>query len=194
MLNKIWTAIIGASIVYALFAHTLDSVANGFLKGCEDTVNLCITFVGVSSFWLGIMEIITKSNLLEKLQKLISPMINILFKENRGNKKALDAISLNVTANFLGLGNAATPFGIEAIKHMNEKNKNKNKATHDMIMFLVLNTTCLQLIPTSIIAYRLSSGSKNAGIVFIPILLATFFSTFAGVIITKIFIKRDRQC
>lgn len=194
MLNKIWTAIISISIIYAFFAHTLDNVANGFLKGCESTVSLCITFVGVTSFWLGIMQIIKDSNLLDKLRKFISPLINILFSNIKNNKKALDAISLNVTANFLGLGNAATPFGIEAIKYMNEQNQDKNKATHDMIMFLVLNTTCLQLIPTSIIAYRLATGSKNAGVVFIPILIATFFSTLFGIIITKIFIKRDKRC
>ena len=193
MLDKIWYFIIIISVIYGVATGNIENVTKAFSSSGEDTVKICISLLGTMCFWMGMMEIITKSKLIDKVNSLFSPIINILFKDLKHNKEVINAIILNLSANFLGLGNAATPFGIEAMHQMNKVNDKKDTLNDDMIMFLILNTTCFQLLPTSIFAYRMSYGSTNVGIVFIPILLSTLFTTISGIIIAKIF-KRYNKC
>ena len=193
MLDKIWYFIIIISVIYGVATGNIENVTKAFSTSGEDTVKICISLLGTMCFWMGMMEIITKSKLIDKVNSLFSPIINILFKDLKHNKEVINAIILNLSANFLGLGNAATPFGIEAMHQMNKVNDKKDTLNDDMIMFLILNTTCFQLLPTSIFAYRISYGSTNVGIVFIPILLSTLFTTISGIIIAKIF-KRYNKC
>ncbi|WP_294468378.1 nucleoside recognition domain-containing protein [uncultured Anaerofustis sp.] len=193
MLDKIWYFIIIISVIYGVATGNIENVTKAFSTSGEDTVKICISLLGTMCFWMGMMEIITKSKLIDKVNSLFSPIINILFKDLKHNKEVINAIILNLSANFLGLGNAATPFGIEAMHQMNKVNDKKDTLNDDMIMFLILNTTCFQLLPTSIFAYRMSYGSTNVGIVFIPILLSTLFTTISGIIIAKIF-KRYNKC
>jgi len=193
MLNKIWYFIILISVAYGVITGNIEGIANAFSSAGEDTVKICISLLGTMCFWMGMMEIITKSKLIDKVNNMFRPIINILFKDIKNSKETVNAIILNLSANFLGLGNAATPFGINAMHKMNKLNKNKDTLSDDMIMFLILNTTCFQLLPTSIFAYRMSYGSSNVGIVFIPILLSTLFTTISGIVIAKIF-KRYNKC
>lgn len=193
MLDKIWYFIIIISVIYGVATGNIENVTKAFSTSGEDTVKICISLLGTMCFWMGMMEIITKSKLIDKVNNLFKPIINILFKDLKHNKEVINAIILNLSANFLGLGNAATPFGIEAMHQMNKVNDKKDTLNDDMIMFLILNTTCFQLLPTSIFAYRMSYGSTNVGIVFIPILLSTLFTTISGIIIAKIF-KRYNKC
>ena len=193
MLDKIWYFIIIISVIYGVATGNIENVTKAFSTSGEDTVKICISLLGTMCFWMGMMEIITKSKLIDKVNSLFKPIINILFKDLKHNKEVINAIILNLSANFLGLGNAATPFGIEAMHQMNKVNDKKDTLNDDMIMFLILNTTCFQLLPTSIFAYRMSYGSTNVGIVFIPILLSTLFTTISGIVITKIF-KRYNKC
>ncbi len=139
------------------------------------------------------MEIVKESRLTDKINIIFRPIINLLFKDIKNNKEASNAVILNLSANFLGLGNAATPLGIDAIHKMNKINNKKDTLSDDMIMFLVLNTTCLQLLPTSIFAYRMSFGSKNPTIVFLPILLSTLCTTICGILLVKLF-NRGKKC
>lgn len=193
MLDKIWYFIIIISVIYGVATGNIENVTKAFSTSGEDTVKICISLLGTMCFWMGMMEIITKSKLIDKVNGLFKPIINILFKDLKHNKEVINAIILNLSANFLGLGNAATPFGIEAMHQMNKVNDKKDTLNDDMIMFLILNTTCFQLLPTSIFAYRMSYGSTNVGIVFIPILLSTLFTTISGIVIAKIF-KRYNKC
>lgn len=194
MLNKIWFFMILISVIYSFFAGTISSLSAAFLSGCSDTVTFVLTFLGVCSLWLGVLEVAKESGLMEKISKILLPLIRLLFKDSAKNEKIVHAITMNVSANFLGLGNAATPFGIKAIEHMKEDNNNSEVATNDMITFLVLNTTCIQLIPSTLISLRIAYGSTNPGIIFIPVFLATLFSATFGMIIVKLFIWRNKKC
>lgn len=193
MLNKIWYFIIIISVIYGILSGNTENMAKAFSSSGEDTVKICISLLGTMCFWMGIMEIIKESKLIDKVNNMFKPIINLLFKDIKHNKDIVNAIILNLSANFLGLGNAATPFGIDAMHKMNMINRKKGTLNDDMIMFLILNTTCFQLLPTSIFAYRMSYGSLNVGIVFIPILLSTLCTTISGVIIAKMF-KRYYKC
>ncbi len=194
MLSKIWFYIISFSVVFSIFSGNLDKVGSAFLEGAKESVSISISFLGVCSFFLGIMEIMKKANLVEKISDFIMPIMEKLFKENKNNKDVMNAITMNLSANFLGIGNAATPFGIEAMRQINLTKPKKDTLSNDMIMFIILNTTSVQLIPTSIIGYRLLYGSHNPGVVFIPILIATSISSVCGILITKFFIKVEGKC
>lgn len=190
MLNKIWYYIIIISCAYGICTGKINKINDVFMDAGSETVKICISMVGTMSFFLGIMELIKESKLINVINGLFKPVLERLFTSVKHNKEVMNAIILNLSANFLGLGNAATPFGIEAIHQLNNVNKDKSKLSDDMIMFLVLNTTCFQLLPTSIFAYRLSFGSKKIGIVFIPILIVTFVTTLFGIAICKFYRKK----
>jgi spore maturation protein SpmA len=161
-------------IVQALF----DSVKNGF--------ELILGLVGALCLWMGIMNIGEKSGVVNLLSKLVNPLFCKLFPEIPKDHPAQGAIMMNYSANMLGLDNAATPIGLKAMNYLQELNPNKETASNAQIMFLVLNTSGLTLIPVSILAYRSGAMSKDPTVVFMPILIATFFSTMAGLIFLSI--------
>lgn len=193
MLKKIWYFFILFSILFATLNGNLNRITSVFTTASTQSVTMCISLLGSMCFWMGIMEIIKESGLINKISLIIKPLIKHLFNNAKNDKEAINAVVLNLCANILGLGNAATPFGIEAMKKLQYTNKNKNTLSDDMIMFLVLNTSCLQLLPTSIFAYRASLGAKNPQIVFIPIILTTLFTMLISIIIAKLF-KRFEKC
>ena len=162
MLNIIWPAFIIISFLYAIFTGRINEINNGIFESVSDAVELSITFLGTICLWNGIMEIVKRTTLMEKLTKLLSPIIKILFPELKYNQKAKEEISMNMIANILGLGNAATPLGLKAMKTMQKDNPKKDTITNSMAMFIVLNTASLQLIPTNVIAIRTSLNSTNA--------------------------------
>jgi spore maturation protein SpmA len=157
-------------IVQALF----DSVKNGF--------ELILGLVGALCLWMGIMNIGEKSGVVTLLSRLVNPLFRRLFPEIPKDHPATGAIMMNYSANMLGLDNAATPIGLKAMKYLQDINPNKETASNAQIMFLVLNTSGLTIIPVSILAYRSGALSKDPTVVFMPILIATFFSTMAGLI------------
>jgi spore maturation protein SpmA len=161
-------------IVQALF----DSVKNGF--------ELILGLVGALCLWMGIMNIGEKSGVVNLLSKLVNPLFCKLFPEIPKDHPAQGAIMMNYSANMLGLDNAATPIGLKAMNYLQELNPNKETASNAQIMFLVLNTSGLTIIPVSILAYRSGAMSKDPTVVFMPILIATFFSTMAGLIFLSI--------
>lgn len=150
-------------IVQALF----DSVKNGF--------ELILGLVGVLCLWMGIMNVGEKSGVVNLLSKLVNPLFSKLFPEIPKDHPAQGAIMMNYSANMLGLDNAATPIGLKAMNYLQELNPNKETASNAQIMFLVLNTSGLTIIPVSILAYRSGAMSKDPTVVFMPILIATFF-------------------
>lgn len=189
MINTIWFYMIFLSVIFSFITGSFTEITPAFLNGCEDSVTFCLTFLGVSSLWLGVLETAKKSGIIDKMSRILIPVIKFLFKNASDDKRVVEAITMNISANILGLGNAATPFGIKAIEYMQENAKDKYTATDDMITFLLLNTTCIQLLPATMISLRITYGSLNPEIIFFPVFLSTVLSTIAGITISKLFIR-----
>ena len=190
MLNILWPIFIILSFIYAFITGKVDEVNNGIFESISDAVELSITFLGTICLWNGLMEIVKKTTLIDKLTKLLKPIINFLFPDLRKNEIAKQEISMNMIANILGLGNAATPLGLKAMKTMQKENRKKDTLTDSMMMFIVINTASLQLIPTNVIAIRTSLNSQNPTSIIIPVWIATIIAAIVGIIFTKILIKK----
>ncbi len=153
-------------------------------------VELCITLLSTMSLWCGIMKIVQNTSLINKLTNLLKPITRKLFPEIKENSVIHGQISMNIIANILGLGNAATPIGIKAMKSMQEENKSKDTLTDSMAMFIIINTASIQIIPTTVIAIRNSLNSNNSTIIILPVWIATISALIAGIIAAKILKKR----
>ena len=190
MLNILWPIFIILSVIYAIIFGNIEEVNTGIFNSLTEAVELSITFLGTICLWSGIMEIAKKTSLINKLNKLLKPFINFLFPDLKNNEMAKQEISMNMIANILGLGNAATPLGIKAMKTMQKENKSKDTLSNSMMMFIVINTASIQLIPTNVIAIRTSLNSQNPTSIIIPVWIATIVAGIVGITLTKILIKR----
>lgn len=189
MLNIIWPIFIIVSFIYAILTGNVQSVNNAIFESTASAVSLSITFLGTICLWTGIMKIAQKTTFVTKLTTFLKPLINFLFPEMKNNEKAKEEISMNMIANILGLGNAATPLGLKAMKTMQKENNKKDIISNSMAMFIVINTASLQLIPTTVIAIRSSLGSSDPTKIIFPVWGATIAAAIAGVTATKLFIK-----
>ncbi len=190
MLNILWPVFIILSFVYALISGRVNEVNNGIFESLSDAVELSMTFLGTICLWNGIMEIMKKTTLIKKLTNLLKPFVNFLFPDLKRNEIAKQEISMNMIANILGLGNAATPLGLKAMKTMQKENSRKDTLSNAMMMFIVLNTASIQLIPTNVIAIRTSLNSGNPTSIIAPVWIATIIAGLVGILITKILIKK----
>ncbi|MCH7681405.1 spore maturation protein [candidate division KSB1 bacterium] len=195
-LNYIWIAFFLIAFVVALIkllflgdSEAFTRIVASTFTMAETSVNIAIYLIGVMTLWLGIMKIGEDGGAIRILSKIISPLFRKLFPEIPKDHPAGGAMLMNFAANMLGLDNAATPLGLKAMKELQKLNPNKDTASNAQIMFLVLNTSGLTLIPISIMALRAAQGAANPADVFIPILLATYFSTLAGLIVVSIYQK-----
>ena len=193
LLNRIWISLFVISMAMACGKAFIFNDLNIFkviVEGLFETVKggfeMVISLTGALCLWMGMMNIGEKAGIVNILSKLVSPLFSRLFPEIPKGHPAAGAIMLNYSANMLGLDNAATPIGLKAMKFLQELNPSKDTASNAQIMFLVLNTSGLTIIPVSIIAYRSSSGSANPTDVFMPILFATYCSTITGLILVSI--------
>ena len=189
MLNILWPIFIIISFAYAIFSGNVDKLNESIFSSTSESVNLCISLLGTICLWNGIMQIANKTSIIDRLTNLLKPAMNFLFPELKQEKEILKEISFNVIANILGLGNAATPLGLKAMKSMQKKNPKKDTLTNSMITFIVLNTASLQIIPTTVIAIRSSMNSKNPTSIVFPVWIATICAAIAGITATKLFIK-----
>ncbi len=189
MLNFIWPVFIIISYIYSVFSGHIDDINNSIFDSCKSAVELTITFFGTITLWCGIMKISRDSSLSQKLAKLLSPIIRFLFPDIKKDSSTYNEISLNIIANLLGLGNAATPLGLKAMSSLQEQNPNKNTLSNSMAMLILLNTASLQLIPTTVIAIRSSLNSANPTSIIVPVWLSTICAAIAGVSAVKFFIK-----
>lgn len=190
MMNIIWPAFIIVSFIYAILTGKVNEINEGIFSSVSDAVQLSITFLGTICLWNGIMEIVKRTTLIEKLTKFLNPLMIVLFPKLKNDKKIKSEISMNIIANVLGLGNAATPLGLKAMKSMQEKNIKKDTLSDEMMMFIVLNTASLQLIPTNVIAIRTALNSNNATQIIFPVWGATIIAAIIGIIATKLIIKK----
>lgn len=190
MVNKIWGFFIISGIITCLFNNNIELINNEILNSTKDSLDMIIKIFPVMALWLGLMNIAKHSGLLDKLSKKISPILRFLFPEIPKNHESLNYISSNIIANMFGLGNAATPFGLKAMKSLQELNKKKDTATRSMITFLVINTSGVTIIPTTIISLRMMYGSTNPTSIVLPCILATSLATISGIIIDRILARR----
>lgn len=190
MLNVIWPVFIIISFVYAILVGNVEEVNKSIFDSAGSAVELSITFLGTMCLWNGIMKIVQETSLMSKLTKLLNPIMKFLFPELRKDSPAKSEISMNIIANILGLGNAATPLGIRAMNELQKENVKKDTLSNSMIMFIVLNTASLQLIPTTVIAIRTSLGSENPSLVIVPVWIVTILAAVTAVLVTKRLMKK----
>lgn len=197
MLNYLWAFMMLVGVLWAAFHGNLNAVTDGALSSAKEAVMLCITMLGVMSFWTGIMEIGQKSGLIERLSRRMGPVLRFLFPRVPRDHPAMDHIATNMIANILGLGWAATPAGLKAMESLQELEEERREkkmsrafppwtASNEMCTFLIINISSLQLIPVNMIAYRSQYGSLSPTAVVGPALAATLISTVAGVIYCKV--------
>ena len=196
VLNYIWVSFFILAFVIALARmvfmgdmEVFPAMMNSTFDSSKTAFEISLGLTGVLSLWLGIMKIGERGGVINVLARMLSPVFSKLFPDIPKGHPVTGSIFMNMAANMLGLDNAATPLGLKAMEQLQELNPKKDTATNPMIMFLVLNTSGLTLIPVSIMVYRSQLGAAQPTDIFIPILLATFFSTLAGLIITSIYQK-----
>ena len=194
VLNYIWIAFFVIAFVIAVVKllfmgdfEVFPAMMDSTFASSKTAFEISLGLTGVLSLWLGIMKIGEKGGVVNALARLLSPVFVRLFPEIPKGHPVTGSIFMNIAANMLGLDNAATPLGLQAMEQLQDLNKKKDTATNSMIMFLVLNTSGLTLIPVSIMVYRAQMGAAQPTDIFVPILLATFFSTLAGIIITSLY-------
>ncbi len=156
MLNTIWPIFIIVSFFYGIFSGRVGEINDAIFASAKDAVDLCITLFGTICLWNGIMQIASNTKIIDILKKAINPIMKLLFPKIRRNDEAYTEISMNMVANIMGLGNAATPLGLKAMKTLQKQNDDKDALSDDMFMFIVINTASLQIIPTTVIAIRSS--------------------------------------
>ena len=190
MMNYIWSFFIICSVVVAFCTHKMQEVSNAIMEASGQAVTICIGLIGVMSLWLGIMQIAQKAGLLDLFAKLLSPVLRLIFPDIPKDNPVQADITMNVAANALGLGNAATPMGIKAMEGLQKLNKNpKDTASDSMCTFLTINTAGVQILPVSVIAILMSLGATNATDIILPTLLTTFGALIIGILFVKFLIK-----
>lgn len=172
-------------IIYGTFSGNMSAITDAVISSAKEAVNLSVSMLGIVAFWTGLMEISIECQVIEKIKKCLLPLLKILFPNIEKNDPALGAISLNFAANILGLGWAATPAGLQAMKELQRisHKEEMNVASDEMCTFLVINISSLQLIPVNVIAYRSQYGSVNPSGIIVPGLIATLISTITAIII-----------
>lgn len=193
MLNIVWPIFIIISFLFAIFSGNLESLNCSIFSSTEEAVKLCITLLGTICLWNGIMQIANKTSVVDKLTKFLKPIMRFLFPDIDEKSEVHKEISMNIIANILGLGNAATPLGLKAMKSLQTENSKKEVLTNSMAMLIVLNTASIQIIPTTVIAIRSSMGSQNPTSIIFPVWIATICAAVAGITATKIFIKFSKR-
>jgi spore maturation protein A len=193
-MNYLWGIMLLIGVVYAAFTGNLAEVTDQALLSAKEAVTLCITMAGVMAFWVGIMEIAEKAGFMDAAARLLSPVLAFLFPRIPKDHPARKQIAANMVANILGLGWAATPAGLNAMKELQQlEEERSDSASNEMCVFLIINISSLQLIPVNIIAYRSQYGSVNPAYIVGPAMAATAVSTLVGVIFCKLADRRKER-
>ena len=185
LINYLFASFFIIGIVYSFITNT--NISNEMLTASSKSIELIFTMIPIMCLWLGIMSIAKKSGLLDKLAKLLTPILKFLFPEIPKNSPCFSYISINIIMNMLGVGNAATPFGLKAMQEMQELNKNKDTASRSMITFIVMNTAAVTIIPTTIISLRVLNKSINPMSIVPYIIITSSLSCIIGLILDRIY-------
>ena len=192
-MNYIFVFLILISIITAIYTGKIEEVTNELLNATQRAVQVSIGLIGIMAFWLGIAKIAQKSGLINLISKLISPILKLIFNELPKNSPAFSNIALNITANALGLSNAATPFGIKAMKDIKKEENKNDVATNSMCIFLAINTAGFQIVPATVLAILIAAGAKNPTEIIIPTFIVTLSSFIFAIIVAKILAKIWRE-
>lgn len=190
MLNIIWPFFLIISFIYSVIIGNLSQVNTSIFDSIQSAVQLTLTLIGTMCFWCGIIKIVMKTSVVDKLIKILNPILKILFPEINEQDDVRKEISMNIIANIFGLGNAATPLGLKAMGSLQKNNYKKDEMSKSMATLIVLNTASIQIIPTTVIAIRNSLGSKQPTEMLLPIWIATLCALFSALMALKIFTKR----
>ena len=193
MLNILWPIFIIISIIYSIFSGNLNNFISAIFDATESAVTLTLTLIGTTCLWSGIMEVASNTYIIENLAKIFRSIIKRIFINLDSKNKSYNNIVMNIIANILGLGNAATPLGLKAMEELQKENNNKDTLSDNMMMLIVLNTASLQIIPTTVIAIRSSLGSQNPSKIIFPVWISTICAAFMAIIFCKIIIKITRK-
>lgn len=185
MINKIWFLFISIGIVFGIINNKIDLINTQIIKSAKDSLDIFLNIFPTLVLWVGVMNIVSESGLLIKISNFMYPLFKHIFPDIKKGDKALSYISSALTANFLGMSNAATPFSIKAMKSLQEINTNKECASRSMITFLLINSTGFVLVPTTVISLRMMYKSINPTKIILPTLLTTFLSTIIAIILDK---------
>ena len=191
MVNKIWTYFLIIGIIFSFFSGNSIDVSDTILKSATDSLNVFIKLFPIIALWLGIMNIATASGLLDNLSKKLSKLLHPIFPDVPKNHESIGYMSSNIIANMFGLGSAATPFGLKAMKSLQRLNKEKNTASKSMLTFTALNTSAITIYPTTLVAMRImynsTSPSKTVIITIISTIVATIFSLLLDKVLSRRF-------
>lgn len=185
-MNIIFPIMIGFAFLCAVLTGRMSELSASVISGADNAVSLLIKLFATMCFWSGIMEIWEKSGVTAFLSRIINPFLRMIFPSLRKERYALEAISMNVTANMLGLGNAVTPLGLEAMRRLQELNGNSVTASDEMVMFVVMNTAAMRIIPTTVASIRGQYGSEEPMSILLPTLLTTFCAMTVALTVAKI--------
>ncbi len=188
-MNYIFFFLIGISILAGVINGTLGELTTAMLDSCNTAVKVAFSLIGIMAFWLGIMRIAEKSGLVNLISKLLFPIAKLLFKDIKKDSPAIGDITMSISANALGLTNAATPIGLKVMKELQEENPDKDSATDSMCMFLGMNTAGFQLVPATVIAILTGLGCNNPSKIIIPTLIVTTIA-FMTAILTALILKK----
>ena len=186
-MNYIFIFLIIFSFACAIITGNLDNTIQQMLKSAKSAVEVAFSLIGVMGFWLGMVKIAQRSGLMESFSKLIKKPLLWLFPDLKDNNEAISNVALNISANALGLSNAATPFGIKAMENMQEKNPDKKTATNSMCTFLAINTAGFQIVPAVVIAILAAKGMQNPTQIILPTLIVTSIAFLSAIFFSKIF-------
>lgn len=198
-MNYLWGGMLIVGIIYGALTGNLNEVTNGAINASKEAVSLAVALLGVTAMWSGLMEIASGAGIIDWMTRKIRPILRFLFPRITDGHPALEAISVNMIANFFGLGAAATPAGLRAMEELEGLEEERRKkgcgvprgtANREMCTFLIVNISSLQLIPVNVIAYRGQYGSVNPTAIVGPAIVATALSTLAGVLFCKVMDKR----
>ena len=193
MLNILWPIFIIISIIYAFFSGSLEGLNKSIFESTESAVSLSLTLIGMTCLWSGIMEIASKTGIINFLHKILKPIVKRLFPDISLKSKSYDNIIMNIVANILGLGNAATPLGLKAMNELQKENVDKETLSDNMMMLIVLNTASLQIIPTTVISIRSSLGSDNPTKIIFPVWISTICAAIVGIVCCKLIIRCTKK-
>ena len=193
MVSYIWFFLIVIGILFSMFTGRLDIINDSILTNGKEALDLMLSILPIIVLWTGIMKIAEEAGLLQKFARLMQPILSRLFPSVPKDNPALGYIASNIAVNMMGLGSAATPFGLKAMSELQKINTKKDTASVAMITFLVLNTAGVTIVPTTVLALRIAHGSANPSEIILPGVIATFCSSIGGLLLDYFIRKRNRE-
>jgi spore maturation protein SpmA len=192
VLNAIFVVLIAGAVATAALTGSMSAVNQALLESARTAVDIALGLIGTMALWLGLMRVLRDAGVMTSIARRLAPVMRLLFPDVPSDHPAMSAMILNMAANILGMGNAATPFGLKAMQELQRLNPRKSVATDSMALFLAINTSGVAVMPLGVIAIRASLDSANAGAIFVPSMLATFCSTLTGLFVAKTLARSRR--